>query len=117
MKRKVLCVCNGGNVRSVAAAELFKGTFGCEAIAASTYWLSMETMITLCNWADTIAPVEDHYGTNLPQPDKTKWEESIMWSAQFAPKLKVLPIGPDIYGHKKFEELKVYAAELIRKWL
>src|SRR5574341_2025426 len=91
MKLKVLCVCNGGNVRSVALAEALKGSFGCEAISASTYWLSRETMKMLCDWADVIAPVQDRDPAYEPEPDRTKWRESVLW--EYINKVRIFPIG------------------------
>ena len=116
MKRKVLTVCNGGNVRSTMLAEVLKGQFNCEAIASSTYWLSHETMTMLCHWADIIAPVEP-YDAILPVRDLALWKGQVIWFPEFAGKLRVAKIGPDIWGHAKPEELKaickIAAVELL----
>lgn len=115
MKKKVLAVCNGGNCRSPALAEVLKGTFNCDAIAIGTYWAQPETMHMLCKWADIIAPVEPR-DAKLPDPDIRYWMASPIW--QYPEKIRVANIGPDIWGHSKPQELREHckriAPELLR---
>lgn len=114
-KTKIVCVCNGGNVRSVALAESLKGTFGCEAISASTYWLSKETMTMLCQWADIIAPVQIRDPIYEPEPDHTLWRENVMWT--FENKIRIFPIGKDIYGTAQNAELRSLIKGIVPTWL
>lgn len=115
MKKKVLTVCNGGNVRSTMLAEVLKGQFGIDAINIGTYWTTPDTMHMLCQWADIIAPVEPR-AAQLPQPDLHYWDNSPIW--QYPEKIRIARIGPDAWGHEKFEELKavckVAAVELLK---
>lgn len=50
---KVLCVCQGGNSRSVALAYYLKSK-GKQAIAVGTDHTSKETFELLINWADAV---------------------------------------------------------------
>lgn len=103
-KKKVLCICNGGNVRSVALAEAFKGTYGCDAIAIGTYWAAHETMTMLCNWADLICPV-DVQDAELPPTDLKIWRASCVWNQEFDHKRRVFYLGVDAWGNSKHPEL------------
>lgn len=51
---KVLCVCRGGNVRSVGLAFILKYRFGVDALAASAEANSTETLRALIAWADHV---------------------------------------------------------------
>ena len=108
---KILCVCNGGNCRSVALAEVLKGVYGEEAISAGTYWIKGESMKALCVWADRIYMVEP-FDAKLPEPDLSKWRASPVWYSEFVEKRVILPIGPDVWGHSNWDAIKaaVHAA-------
>lgn len=51
---KILCICEHGNVRSVALAYLIKTIYKHEAIAIGWKNVSKETKEMLFNWADKI---------------------------------------------------------------
>lgn len=102
---RILCVCNGGNCRSVATAEILKGVYGHEAIAIGTYWFKPDSVRMLCGWADVILPVEP-LEAKLPEPDLTKWRASPVWLSEFDGKRKVIPLGPDVWGHTNWEAIK-----------
>ena len=51
---KVLCICEHGNVRSVALAYLIKTIYGHEAIAVGVKNISAHTDLMLTEWADKI---------------------------------------------------------------
>lgn len=102
---RILCVCNGGNCRSVALAEVLKGVYGKEAIAAGTFWIGVESMAELCRWADLILPVEPKEAS-LPERDLIRWRASPIWLDEFAHKRTIFPLGPDVWGHHKWEEIK-----------
>ena len=115
MKKKVLVVCIGGTVRSVAIKDMLNSCHNCDALAASAISQSPETMRMLCDWADLIVPVEPR---ELPRntgssPHQEKWGSCVMWSDEWAFKLKVLDIGPDKWGNARHPEL----SELIRPQL
>lgn len=117
MKRKILCVCNGGNYRSVALAEALKGTYGCEAISSSSYWLSRETTLMLCRWADIIAPVDVRDCAHLPEPDLTYWKNCVMWDSEFTMKIRVFEIGKDIWGNTSHPDLVAMIHRMMKEWL
>ncbi len=48
---KFLCICYGGNVRSVALAQVIKEA-GHEAIAVGDKYISKDTIALLTTWAD-----------------------------------------------------------------
>lgn len=105
---KILCVCNGGCVRSVALAEFLKGTHGHDAIAAGTFWNTPDTLRMLCEWADLICPVDVRHTDNLPAEDTRRWVNAPIWD--FEKKLLVVPIGVDHWGHAKYEDLRYHVA-------
>lgn len=56
---KILCICKGGNVRSVALAQLLKNR-GYDALAVGAQDNSQETLKMLEKWADKIVDVRDY---------------------------------------------------------
>lgn len=113
-KIKILTVCNGGRVRSVALAEALRNK-GCEAINASTYWFAPETMRMLCEWADIIAPVQVQDPEYEPAYDRTLWRTNIIW--EYRDKIAQFPIGQDIYGKPQDPRLKSLIEGYINGWL
>ena len=101
MKRKVLCVCIGGTVRSVGIKDVLNGNHGCDALAASAIWQSPDTMWMLCTWADLIVPVEPRSLPKGPRQYEKQWMECAMWEREFAAKRKVLDLGPDVWGNAR----------------
>jgi len=93
---KILCVCEGGNSRSVALAWLFKKSFGMEAISVGLRESSKETLTMLGKWADHIILTDRNLKDRIPK----EWK----------PKLRVYHSGPDIY-------FKGFAETLINKFL
>ena len=61
---KVLCICEGGNVRSVAMAQHLK-EIGHEAIAIGYKYTSEETRKILYKWADRIVFLKDYIPIDL----------------------------------------------------
>ena len=102
---KILCVCNGGCVRSTALAEYLKGHHNHDAIAVGTYWTSRETMDMLCDWADMICPVDSHEPeSGLPETDHGRWINSVMWT--YIDKIRVVQIGHDHWGNAQCEGIR-----------
>lgn len=78
---KILCVCQGGNVRSVTLAYILKYQYGQDALAVGWEPNSTETKNLLYKWADVIILVEDQFKKHIPK--------------RFHKKLRVVEIGPD----------------------
>lgn len=57
---RVLCICNGGNVRSVAMAQHLKEQ-GHDAIAVGLDHASPETLDMLKNWAELEINMNDYF--------------------------------------------------------
>ena len=87
-KIHVLCLCQGGNVRSVALAYLLKQKYGIDAIAASLKYNTDTTISTLIQWSDRVIVVAD----DLMDEFRTRFPEHIR-------KAGVYPIGPDVWGN------------------
>ena len=106
MKRKVLCVCIGGTVRSVGIKDALNGTYGCDALAASAIWQSADTMWMLCTWADLIVPVEPRSLPKGPIQYEKAWWACAMWEREFDSKRKVFDLGPDVWGNARDSALQ-----------
>lgn len=68
--KKVLCICERGNSRSVALAWLLKDRYGIDAIACGAMANSPETHEVLMNWADVIIVVDKNLVGEFPYPQK-----------------------------------------------
>lgn len=62
---KVLCVCEYGNIRSVALAYLIKTIYRYEAIAVGRKNVSKDTMEVLEAWADKVIDVTKLVGEDV----------------------------------------------------
>jgi len=82
---KILCLCEGGNVRSVACSYLLKYMHGQDALAASIAKNSAATLIMLCEWADKIIVMERMM--------------KVMIIGRFQEKVSVYDVGPDRWGN------------------
>lgn len=107
MKKKYLCVCAGGNVRSHSLAFILKNTYNREAIAVGHLNVSPDTMNTLCEWADVIVVLQDYMVKEIPD--------------KFKDKLRLFDVGDDrwgVYIHPELHELAkqgaawLYASEM-----
>lgn len=84
---KYLCVCDGGNVRSVGMAYVLKHEFGQgrnEAIAVGRGNSSIDTLAMLCEWADVIVIMEPHMKVDI--------------GLKYKDKVRCVDVGPDRYG-------------------
>lgn len=105
-RRKFLCVCNGGVVRSVTLAAMLKYWWNLDAMAASIDKNVGDTMTMLCNWADVIVVMDGWMlGWFQEQYGNTSFSEQVM------SKLKLVPVGPDKWGMSNHDDL---IAELMR---
>ena len=105
MRTKVLTVCIGGTVRSVGIKDILNGSFGCDALAASHFWQSHGTMAMLCTWADLIIPVEPRDLPKGPDQYRESWRDCIMWNPEYDHKIRVMDLGPDVWGNARNPEL------------
>ena len=81
---KILCICHGGRVRSVALRYILTDHLGfTDTLAAGLTKNSPETISILCEWADTIFLLVDD------KPDFLEAHQD---------KIRYLDIGPDIWG-------------------
>jgi predicted protein tyrosine phosphatase len=81
---RFLCVCDGGNVRSQALAFVLHDRLGHEAIAIGRLRVSIDTMATMCNWADCIVIMQPHMQESIP--------------SQYHSKLLCCDVGDDRFG-------------------
>lgn len=104
---KILTVCQGGTVRSVALARMLKDEDVREkysypgeahdAIAASWQWNGHGTLLMLCAWADLIVVMEPKHQEHLPP--------SYRLGRVLSKKVKVCDVGPDHFGNCFNEDL------------
>lgn len=99
---KFLCVCLGGNVRSVAMATQIHEGYRHEAIPVGWNRVSRETMTVFCQWADVVVIMEDHMREHIPR--------------EFAAKIRVADVGPDRYGMHVHPELKAQTKAFCADW-
>lgn len=105
---KFLCVCNGGNVRSVGLARQIKDSYGTytnfntalfrgikhEAIAIGIHCTTKETIKLLINWADKVIDLSDDEETRemLKEMSNKKYFKCYIgedvWDNPYHPELK-----------------------------
>ncbi len=99
--RKILCVCQNGNNRSVQFAHLLRYKYQpCDTIPVGTDMHSKETLDMLYKWADIIIVVEDKLAFKVP----SKYES----------KIKIWNVGEDRYPRPFNKELYFKANEYIK---
>jgi predicted protein tyrosine phosphatase len=90
-KLRVLCVCQGGNVRSVCLATRLKQKHRLDALACGYEKNSADTVKMLADWADVIVVMEERMIPRIP----TKQQH----------KVRVCEVGPDRFGASTHKEL------------
>ena len=78
---KILCICEGGNVRSVSLAQHLK-EIGHEAIAVGDKYTSNETYALLFKWADKVIDLRDYIPIDLwhnPRDEQLKSLVKTIW--------------------------------------
>lgn len=78
---KILCICQGGNVRSATLGFVLKYAYGVDALAAGWEKNSPDTLLMLNGWADHVLIVEESHREKLPEAMR---ERAIL-----------IPVGPD----------------------
>ena len=117
MKRKILAVCIGGTVRSVAIKDVLNGTGKWDGLAASAISQTPETMKMLCDWAEVIVPVENKdliHGT-CSYPHQEKWAACVMWNPEYDNKRHVIDIGPDVWANARHPALSEIVRSRVRE--
>ena len=97
---KCLCVCSGGNVRSVTLAFVLKHK-GYDAISSIARFNSKKTFDLLGKWADVIYVVQEKYSKAIPD----KWKN----------KIKLFDLGPDIWHHSLNKQLIKKILKIMKK--
>ena len=90
---KFLCVCEGGNCRSVALAQQLKER-GHDAVAVGWRYNSPEVIVMLALWADTVVFLQD-----FPNP------YGIWILEEHRQKVRILDVGPDRWYVAQHPEL------------
>ena len=101
--QKVLCVCQGGNSRSVACSFLLKYRYGCDALAASWETNSVETLTMLYEWADIIIVMQ------------AEFEERVYLA--YRDKVVVIDVGPDIWFNGLHPDLLKKCDDLLLQYV
>lgn len=102
--KKFLCICQGGNVRSAGLAFILKYHGGQDAIAASTFSNSPETLTMLCDWADYIILMAQDVLATMPP--------GVLAKRRYA----LVDVGPDRYGSPFHPELQGMLMPVVQQW-
>lgn len=98
---KFLCVCEGGNTRSVGMAYTLKYNFNQEAVPVSYAKLSQESLDYFSEWADKIILMQPQFAGKFE-----KWDK----------KLVIIDVGPDRWLNPLHRELQNIVSEIAQKW-
>lgn len=90
-RKRILCVCSGGNVRSVTLAYILKRIYRYDALACGIKGNSPYTVDYLCKWADRIVLLEETFKKGIPE--------------RYHPKIIVYDVGPDVWNQANHQEL------------
>ena len=99
--KRVLCVCAGGRVRSVAMRYVLTEQYGADAIACGVEKNSPATITALCRWADIILVAEPGMVAKLPRSDSGR--------------ARSVNLGPDVWGSESHPDLRAKAASVIER--
>lgn len=94
IKKRILCVCEGGFTRSVCLAGHLRNNNGTpwhDALAISWRFNTPETFERECGWAEMIVVMEPYMIEKIP--------------AQYRSKVKTCDVGPDRYGQPLHPDL------------
>ena len=100
-KQRILTICQGGNVRSVALGYLLKERYGFDAIACGWMWNTHETIGMLCEWADAVIILQDEFKQHVPK--------------KYHAKLSLLDVGPDRWFNSLHPELLGILDDMIQR--
>ena len=102
-QKKILCVCAGAVVRSVAQANVLKYSFGQDALAASWERNSRKTLDLLADWADIIIVMQPQYSEGFLKRNQHK--------------VIVNDVGPDVWRNPLDPELDMKCSEFAQDLL
>lgn len=88
---KILCICEHGNVRSVALRYLLETIYGYDALAMGMKDNSEETKQLLYQWADKIIFLDSRLMINLP--------------VSINQKIHLIDVGSDVWHNSQAQEL------------
>ena len=95
---RILTVCQGGQVRSVALKYLLTYKHGHECLACGWQSNSAETRAALYAWADYIVVLQSEFAAHIPAEFHTR--------ADGSRKLFAYDVGEDRYGNPFHKELQ-----------
>lgn len=101
-KKKFLCVCEGGNVRSVSLAFYLKHEHDQDALACGWRMNSPATRRMLYEWADYIVLLQEEFRSHVPD--------------EFADKIRVVDVGRDIWFNPFHPDLKYFMKSVADDW-
>jgi len=106
---KIVTMCRGGNVRSVAAKMILHRYYGHEVIAIGADNSSPSTKQFLFNWADKIVVMSSEFLSYLRYYDEdTKIDPSFVVNCyDFTNKSLLLEVGNDVWGDPFSESLQL----------
>ena len=90
-RKRILCVCSQGNIRSQALAYLLRSLYNYDVLACGVKGNSPYTVEYLCKWADRIIVLETEFKTMLLE--------------KFHPKIVIYDVGKDLFHDAKNPEL------------
>lgn len=93
-RQRILCVCQGGNCRSVHLAYLLKYRYGADALACGYEGNANDTLEMLSNWADIIIVVQAFM------------KEKILVAQQH--KVRVFDVGVDRFFKPNVELIELF---------
>lgn len=99
-RQKILCLCQGGNSRSVHLAYLLKYRYGADALACGWEGNSHDTVEMLCAWADFIIIVQEFM------------REKILIEHQH--KVHVFDVGIDRFFRPNMELLELFDGMILQ---
>lgn len=99
---KFVCMCQGGNVRSVGMAFALKYPHQQDAIACGWEGNTEETRNMLFEWADRIIIMQGEFARYIPD--------------RFKEKLRVVDVGPDRYGSAFHPDLQNFVQSVAAQW-
>lgn len=113
---KIVTMCRGGNVRSVAAKMILYRYFGHEVIAIGADNTNNETKKFLFDWADKIVVMSPNFLSFLKIEEECTLEECVgtgcIATWDYSHKSILLDIGNDVWGDPFNERLQT---KIVRK--
>jgi len=99
---KILTICRGGLVRSVALASVLRYEVGHDPIAYGVEKGTPETMKMLCAWADRVVVMQQEY-------------EMVM-GLYYTSLFNVCDVGPDVWSNPLHPDLLARVRQYVAEW-